>query len=103
MHPPVYCHEKRGITVAVHVDESMCLGAADELTWLFNSVDKQYDLKRPGSKKEVKYSSRLLRRWGSGIEWACDSKHARTLVTRMTKSMGKGACGMAEYMGKRLP
>lgn len=66
----------------MQVDDFVCTGSVDELGYAFDSLKKQYDLKRhvlePDSTKVVKYLNLVL--LGGGVEWECDPKHAATLV-----------------------
>lgn len=38
LRPAVYWHQQRVITVVVHVDDFLCIGSADSLNWLFDSL-----------------------------------------------------------------
>lgn len=71
LHPSVGWNVARGLMVVVYVDDVMCIGSVDALGWLFDSLNKQYDLKRhmlePDSTKEVKYLNRVLRRGQKGL------------------------------------
>lgn len=66
LHPSVYWHREKGITIVVHVDDFLCIGSADALDWVYTTLKEHYDLKRnmlvPGSEKEVKYLNRVHRR-----------------------------------------
>ena len=44
-HPGVFQHEARDILLCMHVDDLMCTGSRDELTWLKKQLFKKYELK----------------------------------------------------------
>ena len=42
-HPGVVQHETRNIFLCVHVDDLLCTGQRDELTWLMKQIQKEYE------------------------------------------------------------
>lgn len=43
LHPPVYWHPVRLVTIVMHADDLLCIGPSSELQWLFKSLQKEYD------------------------------------------------------------
>lgn len=74
------------------------VGGGRGLQWLFDSLKKDYDLKKhvlePGSREEVKYLNRVIRRGPQGRERECDPKRVKTLI---------GEFGMEGCKGKETP
>lgn len=77
-------HATLGITGVVQVDDCLCVGAADGLSWLPEPLKK-----------------RMLGRQDHGIEWDCDLSHGRTLIRgyRIDSRKGKDI-GMTDGAGK---
>lgn len=85
LHPSLYWHKKRAARspCTVHVEDSLCIGKTSELQWMYKQLQGTHDSKcsmlEPGSEKEVRYLTRVLR-GGDGVEWECGPQHASMLL-----------------------
>lgn len=62
LHPSVYWHGKRWIIVVAHLDAFLSTGSVDSVSWLFDTLGAQGDLKRHiYSQTEIKH---LMRAFG---------------------------------------
>lgn len=80
----MYWHFVRLVAAVVYFHYFLCIRPTSGLQWLFQSLQKEYGLKKHllelGSVNEVRYPSRMLRRGAQRIEWESDPKHVRMLV-----------------------
>ena len=91
LHPGVYHHPVKDITVVAHVDDLLCGGRQVDLEWLRTEMQKKYLIKgkliqRIG--ESVNFLGRELRWAASGLEWIHGHKH----VERLLKDWGMEQC-----------
>lgn len=104
LHPGFFSHDERGVIVATHVDDFLCLGAQDQQEWLVKEMRKEYEVKYSllgeGLEEEACYLNRKLKWRTDGLIWFADPKHARILQ----EELGMAHCKPADIaFGSELP
>ena len=80
----IYRHRTKQIALAVHVDDVLATGSADDLNWLRDTLLKCYKVKSlligEGHAKTGYFLKRKIQ-WGpDGISWEADQRHAQSLI-----------------------
>ena len=96
--PSVYFHVSKKLVVVTHVDDFLCVGPEENLTWLFEGTERNVG---QGHAHEVKYLNRFIS-WNNGVfTIEGDMKHRNILMkecsgvdTPLTRDgMEKVSCG----------
>ena len=82
--PSVYFHVSKKLVVVTHVDDFLCVGPEENLTWLFKGLSAKFEMTRTivgqGHAHEVKYLNRFIS-WNNGVfTIEGDTKHRNILM-----------------------
>ena len=86
--PCVYYHESRDLRTLVHGDDYASTGAASDLRWLRDRLEKKFEMKttivghssEADVVKEGEVLNRLVHATSHGWECECDQRHVELLV-----------------------
>ena len=82
--PSVYFHVSKKLVVVTHVDDFLCVGPEENLTWLFEGLSAKFEMTKTivgqGHAHEVKYLNRFIS-WNNGVfTIEGDTKHRNILM-----------------------
>jgi len=92
--PCLYYHKDRDIYLVAHVDDFLCSGEPEDLKWIIDELQKEYDITYdiigPGGK--AKYLGRTIEWSRSGISIEGENKYIKSMVKEWSM---EGSSGLA--------
>ena len=93
--PSLFHHPERDIRTLVHGDDYFSSGKHEDLQWLKNVLEKEYEIKtqvvgmREGSQLEGKILNRIVRCTPEGWEYEADPRHSELIMEQLGTDKGK--------------